>query len=107
MGTLSVHDADEENTVNTLLTYKLLSQFPESEAMFSVDTNTGDLKVTKGGFRRSAISQYSLIVSVSDGGLPGTHTHTPHKHEYKHIFTDLNVIAHYNRPTHTGRDLEF
>lgn len=70
VGTLSVHDADDENTVNTLLTYKLLSQLPESEAMFSVDTNTGDIKVTKGGFRRSVISQYSLTVSVSDGGLP-------------------------------------
>ncbi|XP_062395355.1 cadherin-17 [Sardina pilchardus] len=66
VGNLDAYDADDENTQNALLTYTLLS--PSAE--FIVEPLTGDMKVVKGGFRRSVAPEYSLTYSVSDGGVP-------------------------------------
>ncbi|KAG5271851.1 hypothetical protein AALO_G00184830 [Alosa alosa] len=69
VGRLLAHDADDENTLNALLTYTLLSQTPAT-AMFSLDGFTGDIKVAKAGFRRSVTPEYTLTLSLSDGGTP-------------------------------------
>ncbi|XP_062404703.1 cadherin-17-like [Sardina pilchardus] len=69
VGHLEASDADDENTPNALLTYKLLSQSPATESMFSLTDFTGEVKVIKGGFQRS-IPEYTLTYSVSDGGVP-------------------------------------
>lgn len=70
IGDLLVHDADEENTINSLLTYKLLSQTPSSpsEGMFSIDQIHGRIQVAKHNFRRKDVPQYHLKISVTDGG---------------------------------------
>lgn len=65
-----VHDSDKENTLNSLLTYKLLSQTPTSpfDGMFKIDETRGRIQVAKHNFRRRDVPQYHLKVSVTDGG---------------------------------------
>ncbi|XP_062841779.1 cadherin-17 [Trichomycterus rosablanca] len=69
IGDLLVHDADKENTLNSLLTFKLLSQTPTSpsDGMFLIDQSRGRIQVTKHNFRRQDVPQYQLKVSVTDG----------------------------------------
>ncbi|XP_026780075.3 cadherin-17 [Pangasianodon hypophthalmus] len=69
VGDLLVHDADKENTPNSLLTYKLLSQSPTnpSDRMFNIDQASGRIQVAKNNFRRKDVPQYNLKVSVTDG----------------------------------------
>lgn len=64
------HDADKEGTLNSLLTYKLLSQTPPmpSDRMFNIDQVRGSIQVAKHYFRRKDVPQYHLKVSVTDGG---------------------------------------
>lgn len=70
VGDLLVHDADQENTLNSLLTYKLLSQSPTnpSDGMFSIDQIHGRIQVAKHNFRRKDVPQYQLKISVTDKG---------------------------------------
>ena len=74
VGNLMAHDADDENSANALLAYKLLTQNPPTANMFSVDEYSGAISVSKSGFRRSVTPQYTLTIFISDGGTPGTHT---------------------------------
>ncbi|XP_036414174.1 cadherin-17 [Colossoma macropomum] len=69
IGDLLVLDADEENTLNSLLSYKLLSQNPAnpSEGMFSIDEARGRIQVAKHNFRRKDVPEYQLKVGVTDG----------------------------------------
>ncbi|KAK7147325.1 hypothetical protein R3I94_009993 [Phoxinus phoxinus] len=68
IGVLPAHDSDEENTLNSLLTYTLLSQTPTlpSEQMFSIDQLTGEIKVANQNFQRKKVSQYELTFNVTD-----------------------------------------
>lgn len=70
VGDLLVHDADEENTLNSLLNYTLLSQSPASpsERMFSIDGSQGKIQVVNHNFRRKDVPQYQLKIGVTDGG---------------------------------------
>lgn len=70
IGDLLVYDADKANTMNSLLTFKLLSQSPTnpSDGMFSIDQMHGRIQVAKHDFRRTNVSQYHLKVSVADEG---------------------------------------
>ncbi|KAF4075931.1 hypothetical protein AMELA_G00224540 [Ameiurus melas] len=69
IGDLLVHDADKEKTMNSLLTFKLLSQRPTnpSDGMFIIDQALGSIQVAKHNFRRKDVPQYHLKVSVTDG----------------------------------------
>ncbi|XP_017309344.1 cadherin-17 [Ictalurus punctatus] len=69
VGDLLVHDADKEKTLNSLLTFKLLSQSPTnpSDGMFIIDQALGSIQVAKHNFRRKDVPQYHLKVSVTDG----------------------------------------
>ncbi|KAL2083939.1 hypothetical protein ACEWY4_019457 [Coilia grayii] len=73
VGNMKAYDADDEETQNALLSYKLLSQSPNTN-MFSVDTYSGNIQVARTGFRRSVTPMYTLTVSVSDGGIPARTT---------------------------------
>ncbi|KAG1947494.1 cadherin-17 [Pimephales promelas] len=68
IGVLLAHDSDEENTLNSLLTYSLLSQTPThpNENMFTIDQVNGEIKVANQNFQRKAVSQYELTFTVSD-----------------------------------------
>lgn len=70
IGVLPAHDSDEEHTLNSLLTYTLLSQKPikPSEKMFTVDQVTGEIKVAYQKFQRREVSEYELTFRVADQG---------------------------------------
>lgn len=70
IGDLLVYDADKANTLNSLLTFKLLSQSPiiPSDGLFSIDQMHGRIQVAKHNFRRKDVPQYHLKVSVADEG---------------------------------------
>ncbi|XP_062322072.1 cadherin-17 [Osmerus eperlanus] len=69
LGQLQVSDADEENTVNSLLSYTLLIQAPEtSSPMFSIDDITGRVQSRQLLKRRDA-TEYRLTVRVHDPGF--------------------------------------
>uniref|UniRef100_A0AAY4DMY1 Cadherin domain-containing protein n=1 Tax=Denticeps clupeoides TaxID=299321 RepID=A0AAY4DMY1_9TELE len=70
VGKLNVHDADDEETTNALLTYTLLSQDPPPNK-FRVDTVTGNILVATAGFSLTHTPQYTLRVLVKDGA-PGS-----------------------------------
>ncbi|XP_048009767.1 cadherin-17 [Megalobrama amblycephala] len=68
IGVLPAHDSDEENTLNSLLTYTLLSQTPikPSEKMFTIDQVNGEIKVANQNFQRKVVSEYELTFRVAD-----------------------------------------
>lgn len=71
VGFLRAFDADEEDSLNSLLNYTLLSQTPTrpSSKMFHIDQVKAKIQVANVKFQRSEVSQYELIFSVSDGGI--------------------------------------
>ncbi|XP_056378981.1 desmoglein-4 [Hyla sarda] len=69
-------DADEENTVNSQIAYRILSQTPSDPAMFIMNQYTGQVFTMSSSLDRESVSGYSLVVSGSDlngaaGGLSG------------------------------------
>ncbi|XP_069813770.1 desmoglein-4-like [Dendropsophus ebraccatus] len=69
-------DADEENTVNSQIAYRILSQSPGDPAMFIMNQYTGQVFTMSSYLDRETVSGYSLMVSGSDlngaaGGLSG------------------------------------
>lgn len=70
IGVLPAHDSDEENTLNSLLTYTLLSQTPikPSDKMFTIDQVNGEIKVANQNFQRKVVSEYVLTFRVADQG---------------------------------------
>ncbi|XP_077348734.1 desmoglein-4-like [Lithobates pipiens] len=73
---LSAYDADEQNTVNSQIAYKILSQSPSDPPMFIINQYTGEVFTISNFLDRETYSTYSLYVSASDlngaaGGLSG------------------------------------
>jgi len=66
IGDLLAHDADEPGTVNSLITYTIMSQSP-SDA-FSIDSGSGRIQTLRALQRKDA-TQYQLTVGVSDPGF--------------------------------------
>lgn len=66
VGQLMAYDADEENTLNSQLTYSILSQHPDdTPAAFSIDDVSGRIQ-SLGVLQRKDQQIYSLTVKVSD-----------------------------------------
>ncbi|NWI92275.1 DSG2 protein, partial [Pitta sordida] len=63
---INATDADEPNNLNSKIAYKIVSQSP-SDA-FSMDKNTGEVRVAKINLDREAQSSYSLVVEAKDRG---------------------------------------
>ncbi|XP_073728244.1 cadherin-17 [Misgurnus anguillicaudatus] len=69
VGDLPVHDADEENTLSSLLSFTLIEQSPmePSSKMFSIDQVKGRIQVANSNLRRKEVPQFDLVFKVTDG----------------------------------------
>lgn len=73
VGDLVAHDADETGTLNSLLTYTIVSQQPPSiPNVFSIDAASGKIQALRPLQRRDH-QLYRLNVKVSDPGNMHTH----------------------------------
>lgn len=70
IGTLVAHDMDEENTVNSVLHYKIVDQFPKfpKDGLFLVQGYTGVFQLAMQSLKKQDAAQYLLTVEVSDKG---------------------------------------
>uniref|UniRef100_A0A087XNT1 Cadherin domain-containing protein n=1 Tax=Poecilia formosa TaxID=48698 RepID=A0A087XNT1_POEFO len=61
-------DADEPNTDNSDIRYRIMSQRPQqpSPNMFTINPRTGVIRVNETGLEREKISQYELQVQAAD-----------------------------------------
>lgn len=76
VGQLVAHDADEEGTLNSQLTYAIESQIPPTTPLsFSIDATTGTIQALR-SLQRKEQQMYNLVVKVSDSGNTHTLTHT-------------------------------
>ncbi|XP_063307517.1 desmoglein-2 isoform X2 [Pelobates fuscus] len=69
---LSATDADDPQTLNAKLAYKIISQEPSSPPMFVIIKETGEVRTTSASIDREQQTSYSLVVEVKDlDGAPG------------------------------------
>ncbi|KAJ8288410.1 hypothetical protein COCON_G00010690 [Conger conger] len=70
IGAIGGYDLDEENSVNSLLSYQLLTHEPTSSSgpVFRVDGLSGNIQVASILPKRTEIPEYHLTVQVSDQG---------------------------------------
>ncbi|XP_057591797.1 cadherin-17 isoform X2 [Hippopotamus amphibius kiboko] len=68
IGTLLAHDMDEENTINSVLGYKIVDQTPKvpGDGLFLVHTYLGTFQLAMQSLRKQDAPQYNLTVEVSD-----------------------------------------
>ncbi|ELK32208.1 Cadherin-17 [Myotis davidii] len=68
IGTLVAHDMDEENTVNSVLHYKIVDQFPKfpKDGLFLIQSFTGLFQLAEQSLKKQDAAQYLLTVEVSD-----------------------------------------
>ncbi|KAF3842529.1 hypothetical protein F7725_024480 [Dissostichus mawsoni] len=61
-------DADEENTDNSDIAYRIIDQEPKMPAdqMFAINPNNGFIRVNAGGLDREKYPKYTLVVQASD-----------------------------------------
>ncbi|XP_078397268.1 cadherin-2-like [Cetorhinus maximus] len=61
-------DADDPNSANGMLRYKILSQTPSSPSpnMFTINNETGDIITVAAGLDREKVPQYTLIIQATD-----------------------------------------
>nr|XP_014347504.1 PREDICTED: cadherin-2 isoform X2 [Latimeria chalumnae] len=66
--TVTAIDADDPNTENGMLRYKILSQTPyvPSPNMFTINNETGDIITVAAGLDREKVQQYTLIIQATD-----------------------------------------
>ncbi|XP_073535302.1 desmoglein-4-like [Phyllobates terribilis] len=64
-------DADEPNTINSQIAYRIISQNPSESSMFIMNQYTGQV-FTMANLDRELVSGYSLVIGASDlNGGPG------------------------------------
>ncbi|XP_074941020.1 desmoglein-2 isoform X2 [Phalacrocorax aristotelis] len=63
---INATDADEPNNLNSKLAFRIISQSPS--AAFSIDKDTGEVRVAKINLDRETHSSYSLVVEAKDRG---------------------------------------
>ncbi|XP_019486198.1 PREDICTED: cadherin-17 [Hipposideros armiger] len=68
IGTLTAHDMDEADTLNSVLEYRIVDQTPKSpiEGLFLVQTYTGVFQLAVQSLKKQDTPQYNLTVEVSD-----------------------------------------
>ncbi|XP_035309829.1 desmoglein-2-like [Cricetulus griseus] len=60
-------DADEPNTLNSKISYRIVSQEPPNSPMFYLNKDTGEIYTTSFTLDREEYSSYSLTVEARDG----------------------------------------
>lgn len=70
IGTLIAHDMDEENTINSVLEYRIVDQTPKvpQDGLFLVQEYSGTLQLVLQSLHKRDTPQYNLSVQVSDKG---------------------------------------
>lgn len=70
---LNATDADEPNSLNSLIAFKIIRQEPSEAPMFIINRKTGEIRTMNNFLDREQYSQYSLVVRGSDrdGGADG------------------------------------
>ncbi|NXG65087.1 DSG2 protein, partial [Hemiprocne comata] len=63
---INATDADEPNNLNSKIAFRIVSQSPS--AAFSMDKDTGEVRVAKINLDRETESSYSLVVEAKDRG---------------------------------------
>ncbi|NWX43067.1 DSG2 protein, partial [Steatornis caripensis] len=63
---INATDADEPNNLNSKIAFRIVSQSPS--AAFSMDKDTGEVRVAKINLDRETQSSYSLVVEAKDRG---------------------------------------
>ncbi|KAM6217528.1 desmoglein-3 [Rhynchocyon petersi] len=63
---LNATDADEPNHINSKIAFKIISQEPEGNSMFTISRNTGEIHTSTNSLDREQVSSYHLIVSGAD-----------------------------------------
>ncbi|NXX10954.1 DSG2 protein, partial [Podargus strigoides] len=63
---INATDADEPNNLNSKIAFRIISQSPS--AAFSMDKDTGEVRVAKINLDRETQSSYSLVVEAKDRG---------------------------------------
>ncbi|XP_050175672.1 desmoglein-2 [Myiozetetes cayanensis] len=63
---INATDADEPNNLNSKIAFRIVSQSPSTA--FSMDKNTGEVRVAKINLDRETQSSYSLVVEAKDRG---------------------------------------
>ncbi|NXE74698.1 DSG2 protein, partial [Cochlearius cochlearius] len=63
---INATDADEPNNLNSKIAFRIISQSPS--AAFSIDKDTGEVRVAKINLDRETQSSYSLVVEAKDRG---------------------------------------
>ncbi|XP_059022006.1 cadherin-17 isoform X2 [Mustela lutreola] len=68
IGTFIAHDEDEENTVNSILGYRIVDQIPKfpKEGLFLVQTYSGVFQLAAQSLKKQDTPQYNLTVEVAD-----------------------------------------
>lgn len=68
IGTFIAHDMDEENTVNSVLRYRILDQTPKlpQDGLFLIQTYSGLLQLARQALRKRDAPQYNLTVEAAD-----------------------------------------
>uniref|UniRef100_A0A8C6BKN9 Cadherin-17 n=1 Tax=Monodon monoceros TaxID=40151 RepID=A0A8C6BKN9_MONMO len=68
IGTLIAHDMDEENTINSVLGYRIVDQTPKvpRDGLFLVQAYSGMFQLALQSLRKRDTPQYNLTVEVSD-----------------------------------------
>ncbi|XP_014396880.1 PREDICTED: cadherin-2 isoform X1 [Myotis brandtii] len=66
--TVTAIDADDPNTQNGMLRYRILSQAPSTPSpnMFTINNETGDIITVAAGLDREKVHQYTLIIQATD-----------------------------------------
>ncbi|KAK1875171.1 Cadherin-1, partial [Dissostichus eleginoides] len=61
-------DADEENSDNSDIVYRIIDQEPKlpADQMFEINPNNGSIRVNAGGLDREKYPKYTLVVQASD-----------------------------------------
>ncbi|XP_036686498.1 cadherin-17 [Balaenoptera musculus] len=68
IGTLIAHDMDEENTINSVLGYRIVDQTPKvpRDGLFLVQSYSGTFQLAVQSLRKRDTPQYNLTVEVFD-----------------------------------------
>uniref|UniRef100_A0A803JE56 Cadherin-4 n=1 Tax=Xenopus tropicalis TaxID=8364 RepID=A0A803JE56_XENTR len=66
--TVTAHDADDINTSNGIVMYRIMAQSPQSPSqdMFVIHSETGVINTVAAGLDREKVQQYTVVIQATD-----------------------------------------